>query len=83
MKGRRMGEGMDDVKGKQLEELRCKMTQAAELYGMNHPIVLHYSQCIDQMHNKLLQSSHSSFFSNGKRVKATHLKTRQKHDILA
>ncbi len=37
-----------------IEELRNKMTSAAEQYGMSHPIVLRYSQELDDAHNKMI-----------------------------
>ncbi|MFB4163138.1 Spo0E family sporulation regulatory protein-aspartic acid phosphatase [Alteribacillus sp. JSM 102045] len=40
---------------KELESLRQKMIEAAELHGIEHPLVLHYSQKVDQKHNKLLE----------------------------
>ncbi|WP_018921837.1 hypothetical protein [Salsuginibacillus kocurii] len=40
--------------GHDLESLRVKMLEAASLYGINHPLVLHYSRLIDAYHNRLL-----------------------------
>lgn len=42
-----------------LECMREKMVSAAMHYGFNHPIVLQYSQKIDDHHNQLLKSSSS------------------------
>ncbi|MBP3949891.1 aspartyl-phosphate phosphatase Spo0E family protein [Bacillus suaedae] len=37
-----------------IEELRTKMIVAARKYGMNHPLVLHYSQELDTAHNQMM-----------------------------
>ncbi|WP_246589126.1 aspartyl-phosphate phosphatase Spo0E family protein [Desertibacillus haloalkaliphilus] len=42
----------------QLEMLRKKMVTAALIHGMNHPLVLKYSQQIDEKHNVLLKNSY-------------------------
>ncbi|WP_257008376.1 aspartyl-phosphate phosphatase Spo0E family protein [Bacillus sp. FJAT-45350] len=44
----------------QIELLREKMISTAMLYGMNHPLVLKYSQEIDQKHNSILGGEYSS-----------------------
>lgn len=41
----------------QLEELRVKMINAALSLGMNHPIVLYYSQKLDKQHNVIINQS--------------------------
>ncbi|WP_158737806.1 aspartyl-phosphate phosphatase Spo0E family protein [Alteribacillus sp. YIM 98480] len=46
---------------KELETLRQKMMEAAELHGLEHPLVLHYSQKVDQEHNKMLRTDTKSF----------------------
>ncbi|GAK00419.1 MULTISPECIES: aspartyl-phosphate phosphatase Spo0E family protein [Geomicrobium] len=42
----------------QLEQLRSKMIEMAKQHGMDHPLVLKYSQEIDLMHTELLKASH-------------------------
>ncbi|RSL29020.1 aspartyl-phosphate phosphatase Spo0E family protein [Salibacterium salarium] len=37
-----------------IEFLRKKMMEEAEMHGFQHPLVLYYSQKIDQEHNRLL-----------------------------
>ncbi|WP_236035186.1 aspartyl-phosphate phosphatase Spo0E family protein [Alkalihalobacterium elongatum] len=37
-----------------IELLREKMVSTALLYGFNHPLVLEYSQKIDEEHNQIL-----------------------------
>ncbi|WP_247747513.1 aspartyl-phosphate phosphatase Spo0E family protein [Alkalihalobacillus sp. BA299] len=37
-----------------IEMLREKMVSTALLYGFNHPLVLEYSQKIDEKHNEFL-----------------------------
>jgi hypothetical protein len=39
----------------QLEQLRNKMIQAANTLGIQHPMVLKYSQKIDETHNKIMK----------------------------
>ncbi|SDH70094.1 Spo0E family sporulation regulatory protein-aspartic acid phosphatase [Alteribacillus bidgolensis] len=46
---------------KELETLRQKMVEAAELHGLEHPLVLHYSKKVDQEHNRMLRMNTKSF----------------------
>jgi hypothetical protein len=39
----------------QLEHLRNKMIQTANKFGIQHPMVLKYSQKIDETHNKIMK----------------------------
>ncbi|UOE93651.1 MULTISPECIES: aspartyl-phosphate phosphatase Spo0E family protein [Bacillaceae] len=39
---------------KQIEQLREKMIETALVNGMNHPLVLKYSQELDKKHNDML-----------------------------
>lgn len=49
-----------DAYFKKIEDLRFKMIDAAKIYGMNHPIVLQYSQKLDHTHNELMMITHSA-----------------------
>ncbi|MBB6450183.1 hypothetical protein HNR44_002166 [Geomicrobium halophilum] len=40
-----------------LEQVRSKMVDAANEYGMQHPLVMYYSRQIDKMHTAQLKSS--------------------------
>ncbi|WP_054703690.1 aspartyl-phosphate phosphatase Spo0E family protein [Bacillus sp. JCM 19041] len=37
-----------------LEHVRALMLQAVKQYGLSHPLVLRYSEEIDQIHNDIL-----------------------------
>ncbi|GAE30315.1 aspartyl-phosphate phosphatase Spo0E family protein [Halalkalibacter hemicellulosilyticus] len=45
---------------KKIEDLRYKMIDAAKEYGMNHPIVLQYSQKLDHTHNELMMITNTT-----------------------
>ncbi|MFV8826618.1 Spo0E family sporulation regulatory protein-aspartic acid phosphatase [Alkalihalobacterium sp. APHAB7] len=49
-----------------IELLREKMVSTALQYGFNHPLVLEYSQKIDEKHNEILTKQKKQMFFNQK-----------------
>ncbi|GAF24140.1 MULTISPECIES: Spo0E family sporulation regulatory protein-aspartic acid phosphatase [Shouchella] len=49
----------NDLCLERLELLRYEMLQAAKRHGLNHPLVLTYSEQIDDIHNRLMRKDQS------------------------